>query len=64
MLSTLLECSVCGSPLHVHGKVGAFLRTECTGCGLTSDSMIQKYLKDQEERSARKVEVQYVRRGR
>jgi len=40
--SNLLSCSICGSHLEFFGKKGAILHTKCSGCGITSDSLIDK----------------------
>ena len=54
----LLSCSICGSELDFHGNDGAILRTKCSGCGISSDSMIDVNAPQRNK----KIEVYY--RGR
>lgn len=37
---SLLHCSVCKSPLNIHGKRGAIFHTSCSTCGSDSGPMI------------------------
>jgi hypothetical protein len=44
-----LVCNVCGHRVHVRGKRGPILLTECPACGMSSFPLAQHYSEQQKD---------------